>query len=57
MYIPKNKYEKHNPEIRDIVVKWDYGAMNGFRSKEDAERYINLVCKKAAPNMDYSISS
>jgi hypothetical protein len=57
MYVPKNKYEKDTPEIQDIVVEWKNGMAKGFRSREEAERYINHVCKKAAPDMNFSIYS
>jgi len=43
--------------MQDIVVEWKNGTVKGFRSIEEAERYINQVCKKAAPDMDYSIFS
>jgi|GEM_PF-2918238 len=55
MYEPKNKYEKDNREMQDLVVEWKNGMVKGFRSKEEAERYINLVCKKGAPDMHFSI--
>jgi hypothetical protein len=57
MYIPMNKCGKDNPEMRDIVVEWKNGIVKGFKSIEEAERYINNVCKKAAPDMDFSIST
>lgn len=50
MYIPKDKYTNI-----DIVVEWKQGRVKGFRSKEEAERFINLICKKAAPDFEYSI--
>lgn len=57
MYVPKNKYQKDIPGRQDIVVEWKTGIVKGFRSEVEAERYINLICKKVAPNMDFSISS
>jgi len=57
MYVPKNKYQKDSPEIPDIVVEWKTGIVKGFRSEVEAERYINHICKKVAPDMDFSISS
>lgn len=40
-----------------IAVEWNGGTVKGFRSKEDAERYISKVCKKMAPDFKYSIYS
>ena len=44
-------------EYVSIVVEWNGGAVKGFRSKEDAERFIYRVCKKMAPDFKYSIYS
>jgi hypothetical protein len=41
--------------VRDITVEWDSGIARGFNSKEEAERYIERICKKTAPNFKYSI--
>ena len=38
-----------------IAVEWNGGAVRGFRSKEDAERFISRVCKKMAIDFKYSI--
>ena len=40
-----------------IEVEWNGGAVRGFRSKEDAERFISRVCIKTAPDFKYSIYS
>jgi|GEM_PF-2311832 len=56
MNVLKNNYAKSGNEIQDIVVEWKHGTVKGFRSKEDAVRYINQVCKKTAPDMEYSVS-
>ena len=56
MHKPKNGYEKDNTGIMDIVVEWKYGTVKGFGSKEEAERFINNVCKRTAPDMEYSVS-
>ncbi len=40
-----------------ITVEWNGGTERGFMSKEDAERFILHVCKKTAPNLNYSIYS
>lgn len=40
-----------------IAVEWNGGKVKGFRSKEDAERFISRVCKKMAPDFKYSIYS
>ncbi|WP_096206690.1 hypothetical protein [Candidatus Methanoperedens nitratireducens] len=41
--------------IKDISVEWNGGKVRGFRSKQEAERFINRICKKTAPNIKYSI--
>jgi hypothetical protein len=41
--------------IKDIIVEWDGGIARGFKSKEEAERFIERICKKTAPNLNYSI--
>jgi len=40
-----------------IAVEWNGSTVKGFRSKEDAERFISKVCKKMAPDFKYSIYS
>ena len=55
MYILKSNYTKSENEIKDIVVEWKHGNVKGFKSKEDAWRYIDHICKKTAPDMDYSV--
>jgi hypothetical protein len=40
-----------------IAVEWKGGMVKGFRSKEDAERFISYICKKMAPDLKYSIYS
>ena len=52
----KKKYNKERSELKDIVVEWKQGIVKGFRSTEEAERFIYHVCKKAAPDMEYSVS-
>ncbi len=52
MYLQENKYKLDQKEIGNIVVKL---TVKGFRSKEEAERFINNVCKKTAPEMEYSV--
>jgi hypothetical protein len=41
--------------IKDITVEWDSGIARGFNSKEEAERFIERICKKTAPHLNYSI--
>ncbi|VVB91750.1 Uncharacterised protein [uncultured archaeon] len=41
--------------IKDISVEWNGGKVSGFKSKQEAERFINRICKKTAPNLKYSI--
>ena len=40
-----------------VIVEWDSGSATGFASKQEAERFIKHICKKTAPNLDYSIYS
>jgi len=40
-----------------IAVEWNGGTEKGFRSKEDAERFISHICMKMAPDFKYSIYS
>ena len=40
-----------------IAVEWNGGTVKGFRSKEDAERFISHICMKMAPDFKYSIYS
>jgi hypothetical protein len=40
-----------------IAVEWNGGTVKGFRSKEDAERFISHICMKRAPDFKYSIYS
>jgi hypothetical protein len=56
MYRTENISQNDNPEIQSIVVLWENGIVKGFKSKEEAERYINSVCKKIAPDMDFTIA-
>lgn len=57
MYTQGNKNKENIPGLQDIAVEWETGTVKGFRSEAEAERYINHVCKKVAPGMDFSISS
>lgn len=52
----KNRFRNEEIEMDEIVVEWEQGIAKGFRSKEEAERFINHVCKKTAPDMDFSVS-
>jgi hypothetical protein len=38
-----------------VIVKWDTGIATGFASKQEAERFIKYICRKTAPNLNYSI--
>ena len=40
-----------------VIVEWDKGMATGFASKQEAERFIKHVCRKTAPDLDYSIYS
>ncbi len=40
-----------------ITVEWDYGIERGFKSREEAERFISKICNKTAPGFKYSIYS
>ena len=42
---------------KGVIVEWDKGMATGFASKKEAERFIKHVCRKTAPNLDYSIYS
>ena len=44
-------------EEKLITVEWNGGIAKGFRSKEEAERFISRICKKTAPEIKYSIYS
>ena len=57
MYELRNKNKEDIPGKQDIVVEWKTGIVKGFRSEVEAERYINHICKKVAPDMDFSVSS
>ena len=57
MYELMNKNKNAIPGKQDIVVEWKTGIVKGFRSEIEAERYINQICKKVAPDMDFSIAS
>ncbi len=46
---------KEEISIKDIAVEWKSGKVRGFRSIDEAKRYIKHVCRKAAPNLKYSI--
>lgn len=39
-----------------IIVKWDSGMATGFASEQEAERFIEHICKKTAPNLDFRVS-
>jgi hypothetical protein len=41
--------------IKDISVEWNGGKVRGFRSKQEAERFIKRICKKTAPNLKYFV--
>jgi hypothetical protein len=56
MHKLKNGYGEENMGTMDIVVEWKYGAVKGFGSREEAQRFINNVCKRTAPDMEYSVS-
>lgn len=53
MNVSKNN---HGSEKINISVVWEKGNVNGFKSKEAALRYIEHVCKKTAPEIEYSVS-
>ncbi len=40
-----------------IVVEWDHGIERGFKSREEAERFISKICNRTAPGFKYSIYS
>ncbi len=40
-----------------VVVKWETGIATGFTSKKEAERFIEHICKKTAPGLNYYIYS
>lgn len=40
-----------------VIVEWDKGVATGFASKQEAERFIERICMKTAPHLDYSIYS
>jgi len=56
MYMQKKRCNGNNIEKKKIVVEWKYGCVKGFGSTEEAERFINQVCKKTAPDLEYSVS-
>jgi len=56
MNLHKNKCVKSGNEIKEIIVHWEQGNVKGFKSKEAALRYIEHVCRKTAPEMEYSVS-
>jgi hypothetical protein len=37
------------------MVVWEKGKVEGFKSKEAALLYIEHVCKKTAPEMEYLV--
>ncbi len=37
------------------TVAWNGGEENGFASEKEAERYIENVCKKVAPELEYAV--
>jgi hypothetical protein len=39
-----------------IAVVWEGGEEKGFGSRATAQRFIDLICKKIAPNLTFSIS-
>jgi len=39
-----------------IAVIWEGGEETGFGSMLAAERFIDLICKKIAPNLAFSIN-
>ena len=54
------RYKRGNErgnKIQNIIVVWEKGNVNGFKSKEAALLYIENVCKKTAPEMKYSVYS
>ena len=38
-----------------ITVAWESGHENGFMYRSAAQRFIERVCKVAAPDLNYSI--
>ena len=40
-----------------VIVEWKTGKATGFASKQEAERFVKHICRKTAPNLDYSIYS
>jgi hypothetical protein len=41
--------------IKDISVEWNGRKVRGCGTKQEAERFIKRICKKIAPNLNYSI--
>jgi hypothetical protein len=54
MNIRKNNFVKSRND--NISVVWEQGNVKGFNSKEAAQLYIERVCKKTAPELEYSVS-
>ena len=42
---------------KGVIVEWDKGMATGFASKKEAERFIKHICRRTAPDLDYSIYS
>lgn len=42
--------------INRISVEWDVGMETGFASRMEAERFIERVCKKTAPELDFKVN-
>ncbi len=40
-----------------LIVEWNGGMATGFTTKKEAERFIKHVCRKTAPELNYSIYS
>jgi len=51
----KNHKNNDGNEIKNISVVWENGNVKGFNSFEAALLYIERVCKKTAPEMEYSV--
>lgn len=40
-----------------VIVEWKGGSAEGFASKQEAERFVEHICRKTAPHLDYKIYS
>ena len=51
----KNRKNNDGNEIKNISVVWENGNVKGFNSCEAALLYIERICKKTAPEIEYSV--